>query len=192
MKKNSKKILPYKWAAIVTLWTFLLAVFFSLFSQYVVTNLHSVVVSFLILLIIIFTGIVFDIIGIAATAADEAPFHAKAAKKVTGAKEAIYFVRNAGIVSNFSNDVIGDICGIISGSVGALIVFHLSRLYPGFNIALLSILLTAGIAALTVGGKALGKSMAISRSTEIILLVSKTLYRLKNLFRLKASRNSRR
>lgn len=155
MKKNSKKILPYKWAAIVTLWTFLLAVFFSLFSQYVVSNLYSIVVSFLILLIIILTGIVFDIIGIAATAADEAPFHAKAAKKVTGAKEAIYFVRNAGIVSNFSNDVIGDICGIISGSVGALIVFHISRLYPGFNTVLLSILLTAGIAALTVGGKAL-------------------------------------
>ncbi len=74
-------------------------------------------------------NIFFDIIGIAVTTAKEMPFHAMAANKVEEAKYAIKLVKNASQVSNFCNDVIGDISGIISGSLGATIIFKLANIY---------------------------------------------------------------
>ena len=41
------------------------------------------------------------------------------------ARQAIYIVRNADRVSNFCNDVIGDISGIISGTAVAFVVLKL-------------------------------------------------------------------
>lgn len=181
MGKRYKKRPPYRWALGITLWTFLLAVIITLASQFLTEFIESVILSFLVLFTIIAIGVLADIVGIAATAAEETPLHAKAAKKVPGAKEAIFFVRNADIVSNFSNDVIGDISGIVSGTLGALVIFQLKTRYPDMNIFTWSIILTALIAALTVGGKALGKSLAIARSTEIILLVSSLTQRLKRI-----------
>lgn len=181
MGKKYKKKPPYKWALRITFWTFLLAALISLASQILTGYIESLGISILILMVIILIGVSADIIGIAATAAEEKPFHAKAAKKVLGAKEAIFFVRNADVVSNFSNDVIGDISGIVSGTLGALIVFQIRAKYPEMNNLTLSILLTSLIASLTVGGKALGKSVAISRSTEIILWVSSVVKRLKRI-----------
>ncbi len=181
MGKRIKKKLPYKWALWITLWTFLLAIVIALASQFLTEFIGSLILSFLVLITIIIIGVLADIVGIAAAAAEEKPFHAKAAKKVPGAKEAIFFVRNADIVSNFSSDVIGDISGIVSGSLGALVVFQLNARYPDMNIFTWSIILTALIASLTVGGKALGKNLAIVRSTEIILLVSCIIKRLKRI-----------
>ncbi len=181
MGKKLKKKLPYKWALGITFWTFILAMVISLASQIFTESIESVILSFVILFVIILIGVLGDIIGIAATAAEEKPFHAKAAKKVPGAKEAIFFVRNADVVSNFSNDVVGDVSGIVSGTLGALIVFQMRGRYPDMNTVTLSIILTAVIAALTVGGKALGKNLAINRSTEIILFVSTVIKRLKSI-----------
>ena len=75
-------------------------------------------VAFGVLVCFIGLGIVFDIIGVAVTAADERPFHSMAAHKTPGAREALGLIRRANKVSSFCNDVVGDICGIISG------VFH--------------------------------------------------------------------
>jgi hypothetical protein len=49
------------------------------------------------------------------------------------------------------------------------------------NELLISLLVTGLISALTIGGKALGKGLAISKSKEIITIVSKIL----SLFKLK-------
>ena len=70
-------------------------------------------------------GILFDIIGVAVTAADPRPFHSMAAHKEPGAKEALMLLRNAGRVSSVCNDVVGDICGIVSGTTTAVIVVRL-------------------------------------------------------------------
>jgi hypothetical protein len=180
MGKRTRKTMPYRWALWITLWTFLLAVLIALASQVLTDWIQSLFLSFLVLAAIILVGVLADIVGIAATAAEEKPFHAKAAKKVPGAREAIFFVRNAGMVSNFANDVIGDISGIVSGSLGALVVFQLKARYPGMNLVTWSIILTAVIAAVTVGGKALGKGLALARPTEVLLLVSRIIQRFKS------------
>ncbi len=99
-----------------------------------------------------------------------------AAKRKTGANYAIHLVKNAGPVANFCNDVIGDIAGIISGTIVAAIVFRTAVTNFNFNSATLSILLSAMVASLTVGGKAFGKEYAIKRSTDIVMKVSKLIY----------------
>lgn len=181
MAKKPKVQKQLHWVMAITFWTFFLSLFMSLVSQAVFFRMNSVVLALVILLIIIFIGIIFDMIGIAAAAAEEAPFLAKAAKKVPGAREALHIVRNADRFSNFCNDVVGDIAGIISGTLGALLVLNLVT--SGFfrDHTASSIIFTGLISALTVGGKALGKTYAIKKSTEIVLAVAYVLLQIEKL-----------
>jgi len=179
MGQNNKKPQRMRWVIIISVWTFFLAIILSIVTQLLFSLVASFFVALFILLFIIFTGIIFDAIGIAATAADEAPLLAKAAKKVVGAREAVYLIRNADQVANFCNDVIGDIAGIISGVLGAFMVIRLVAFGFFDDNPLLSIIATGFISALTVGGKALGKSLAIERSTDIILYFAFILTRIE-------------
>ncbi|MCF6460101.1 DUF21 domain-containing protein [Clostridium sp. Cult3] len=156
-----------RWVIMITIWTFIMAIVFSIITEGLVKNLN-IFLAFVILIIIIFIGIFFDIIGIAVTTSEEKPFHAMAANRVEEAKYAIKLVKNAGQVSNFCNDVIGDISGIVSGAVGTSIIYKLINIYDIKNGSILSIIITSLVASVTVGGKALGKSIAISHSEKII------------------------
>lgn len=149
----------------------LLSVIFNLGSQFILEYLGSVFLKFFLLIIIILIGVVFDIIGVAAAAATEGPCHAQAATRQFGAKQAVKVVRNADRVSSFCNDVVGDICGILSGAIAAAIVFELLADPSGMEELFVGTLLTALVTGLTVGGKAAGKSMAIEHANDIILRV---------------------
>jgi CBS domain containing-hemolysin-like protein len=167
-----------KWSITIAVITFVLAALFSIFSN-LILNEVTWVIGLLVVLIIVFIGIFFDMLGIAATAADETPFHAMAAKKVYGARHSIRIVRNADRFASFCNDVIGDISGIISGAAAAIVLIGLTldlQISGGSPIEYaLNVLLTSLIAALTVGGKALGKTLAIQYSKDIIFQVGKVL-----------------
>jgi CBS domain containing-hemolysin-like protein len=179
MGQNRKKNQPLRWVATITIWTFILATLLSVITQLLFGVVESFLIALIILLVIVLTGILFDMIGIAATAADEVPLLAKAAKKVPGAREALYLVRNADRFANFCNDVVGDIAGIISGVLGAFLVFRLVSGGLIMENPLFSIAATGLISALTVGGKAFGKTLAIERSTDIILFFAYLLTRLE-------------
>jgi CBS domain containing-hemolysin-like protein len=125
------------------------------------------VVAILVLLAFIALGIVFDMIGVAVTAADARPFHSMAAHREKGGKEAIRLLNNAERVSSFCNDVVGDICGIVSGCTAAVIVTQLQRSLSTTSV-LISIGVTALISGLTIGGKALGKNVAIKDCTNVV------------------------
>jgi len=125
--------------------------------------------AFLVILFIVLINIISDTIGTAVTAADETPFHAMASRKLYGAKQSIKLIRNADKVSNVCNDVIGDICGVISGAAGAYIIIRI--IGGGSEISLVGLVITGLIAALTVGGKALGKIIAIGNSNYIVYKV---------------------
>ncbi|ELK44960.1 hypothetical protein QRD89_11465 [Halobacillus sp. ACCC02827] len=158
--------------------TFVLAAIFSVISSSVLSGVIWIF-GLVIVLIIVLIGVVFDMLGIAATAADETPFHAMASEKVPGAKEAIVIVRNADRFASFCNDVIGDISGIVSGTASAVVVIQLANSF-GYNEGstvqiVISVTLTSIVAALTVGGKALGKSFAIHSSTKIIFTAAKVI-----------------
>ena len=130
-----------------------------------VSNL-SLIPAILILILVIGIGIFFDIIGVAVTVANEHEFHAKASKKIEGSKASIKLIRNAPKVANICADVIGDICGVLSGAISALIAMKITEQFGlSFNI---QFILSATVAALTVGGKALGKGVANNNSTKIV------------------------
>lgn len=106
MNKDNSEI---KWFIQVFIVTFILSMLFSYISANGVSNL-SLIPAILILILVIFLGIIFDIIGVAVTVANEHEFHAKATKKVKGSKDSIKLIRNAPKVANICADVIGDIC----------------------------------------------------------------------------------
>ncbi len=113
-------------------------------------------------------------IGVAVTSSNEEPLHAMSSKKIKGAKKAVSFKKNADKVSSFCNDVIGDICGIISGSAGVAVATSLANTY-NLNIFYTTLIVTAIIAALTIGGKAFCKKIAISNNHKIVYLTAKVL-----------------
>ena len=154
-----------KWFIQVFIMTFILSMLFSYISANGVSNL-SLIPAILILILVIWIGIFFDIIGVAVTVANEHEFHAKASKKIEGSKASIKLIRNAPKVANICADVIGDICGVLSGAISALIAMKITEQFGlSFNI---QFILSATVAALTVGGKALGKGVANNNSTKIV------------------------
>ncbi|NLI69904.1 MAG: hypothetical protein GX364_03430 [Firmicutes bacterium] len=160
--------------------TFLLAIVFGVASQLLLQKVFSLYLALLILIVVVLIGIVFDGIGTAAAAAKMAPLNAKASRKIEGARKAVQLVKNADRVANFCNDVIGDIAGIVSGAVSAVIFFNLF-FFEEEQEFYLRILLTAAVAAVTVGGKAWGKNRAIRKSTEIMLALGLLLTRLERI-----------
>lgn len=156
-----------QWVAEVFAVTIVVSGAISMLSETMLAG-SGIIAAFIILLVIVFVGIIFDVIGVAVTSANEKPFHSMAARKVPGAKEAIALLRNAERVSSVCNDVVGDICGVISGSASAAIA---ARMIDHFTFAwprIITLFMSAMIAGLTVGGKAIGKTYAIRSCTEIV------------------------
>ena len=133
------------------------------------------IIAFVILLVFISIGILFDIIGVASTVATEKRFHSMAARRVNGAKQAIWIVRNAEKVGSFCNDVVGDISGIISGATSAVIITRLTQDGTDVRSVILSLVITGCVSSLTIGGKAIGKTFAISHSEDIVFLTGRVL-----------------
>jgi len=171
-KKTEKTPSHARWVARVFLIAMSLSAAMSLCSGAVLEDAGYVSAT-LILLLFILLGIMFDIIGVAVTAANPKPFNSMAAHRVKGAKEALYLIRNAEKVASFCNDVVGDICGIVSGSTATVIVVLLQQSF-GCSIVV-STVVTALISGLTIGGKAIGKKIAMKKSKDVIYLTAKVL-----------------
>lgn len=169
----TQKKVNYVWVSVITIITFFLAIMLGYFSL-VLMGKVSLIGAILLLFVIVFLGIFFDLLGIAVTAATETPFHSMAASKVRGSKESIKIIRNAGAVANFFNDVIGDIAGIISGSAVTAIVIKLN-VTISVTSTIASILLTGIIAGTTVGGKGIGKEIALRHANLIVYKLGKAL-----------------
>lgn len=163
-----------RWIATISIVSFFLSVIMSYTSQRALEHVGNIV-AFVILLAFITVGILFDVIGVASTASSEQRFHSMAAKKVPGAKHAIWIVRNAEKVGSFCNDVVGDISGIISGATSAVIITQLTNNAGDVRSVALSLVITGCVASLTIGGKAIGKTIGISRSEDIVFLVGRLL-----------------
>lgn len=177
-KQERKKAI--RWVVTIFLATILISGTISLLSDIIMSG-SSMFVAFLILLVIILIGIVFDIIGMAVATADEKPFHSMAARKVPGAQEAISLLRNAERVSSICNDVVGDICGVVSGSASATIAAQILSNFDFSWPQVISLAMSALAAGLTVGGKAIGKSYAVKSCTTIVHTVGRMIYTISHL-----------
>lgn len=175
-KEQKEKNSRVKWIVAIFLMAMAISALFSFLSQEILDS-ASLIGSFAVLLIIVAIGIMFDVIGVAVTSADEKPFHSMAARKVKGAPEAISLLRSADKVSTVCNDVIGDICGIISGTAVAVIVGLIvaGKTAQNTKTVVFQLALSAFVAGLTIGGKAVFKNVAIKNSTKIVHAAAKVI-----------------
>ena len=176
-KKQRNKTI--RWVLTIFFVTILVSGTISLVSD-LIMEASTMTVAFIILLVIVMLGILFDIIGVAVTSADEKPFHSMAARKVPGAQEAIRLLRNAERVSSICNDVVGDICGVVSGSASATIAAQVISAAEFTWPQMVSLLMSALVAGLTVGGKAIGKTFAIGSCTKIVHAAGRFIWAFRN------------
>ena len=188
LKKERNKTI--RWVVTIFLVTIVISGTISLVSDEIMAR-SGMVMAFIILLAIVLIGIIFDIIGVAVTSADEKPFHSMAARKVPGAQDAIRLLRNAERVSSICNDVVGDICGVVSGSASATIAAQILQNFDFTWPQMVSLLMSALVAGLTVGGKAVGKTFAMNSATTIVHTVGKVIYRLHHISELFQRKKSR-
>ncbi len=158
-------------AAVISL---VLAAFFSFLSE-LTASAENIVIIILLLAFLITASILFDAIGVAVTSCDPTPIVSMSSRKIYGARTALWLVKNSGTVSSICNDVIGDIFGIISGACSAAIVLKITMNLGESWQRWLSIGISAVVSALTIGGKAFMKNIAISNSREFVMFVARCL-----------------
>ena len=169
-KKDSKKKSRIKWVATAFLLSFVISAFFSVAMGEVTAN-ANVGIAILLLLFFIALGIVFDIMGLAVATADASAFHSMAARKLRAGKKGVWMIANSDKVSSVCNDIVGDICGVVTGAAGAAIV---TKLFAD-GAFWLSLATTSLISAMTVGGKAACKHFAMKHSDSIVMFAAKVL-----------------
>lgn len=181
-KKSKTSKTDYRWTMLITMFTFIMSVALSFLLDHLLKDVN-IFVGVIMLLSVILIGIIFDIIGVSVTSADQKLFHSMAANRIQEGKVAIDLIKNADKVSSFCNDVIGDMAGIISGALGASLLSKIYDKFNDINIALIGTLITASVAGFTVGGKSLGKSVAINKYREIIFFISQIILKFRNIFK---------
>ena len=187
-KERNKAI---RWVVTIFLVTIVISGVISLVADEIMSR-SGMITAFAILLVIILIGILFDIIGVAVTSADETPFHSMAARKVPGAQESIRLLRNASKVGSICNDVIGDVCGVVSGSASATIAaLIISKVDIGWP-RIVTLAMSALVAGATVGGKALGKSFAMNSATVIVHSVGRIIFALHHIPELFGKKKNKR
>lgn len=178
LKKERNKTI--RWVVTIFFTTIFISGTISLISDEIMA-VSGIAVAFIILLAIVLIGIIFDVIGMAVASADEKPFHSMAARKVPGAVEAITLLRNAERVSSICNDVVGDICGVVAGSASATVAVQIVQNFEFSWPNMVSLILSALVAGLTVGGKAIGKTFAVNSCTSIVHNVGKMIFTMRHL-----------
>jgi len=173
--------------------TFLIAAFFSSGLE-AILRYFPLTVTWILLIIVITINVMFDTIGVAVTAANEAPHHARAAKKVFGAKQSIYLIKHADRVANFASDIVGDITGTLSGAMGATIIVSLLYNHPQLSKwkIILNVLILALIASFTVAGKAWGKTIGINNANSILSVTGRIIAGFERVTKLNLTKTSKK
>ena len=172
-KKSPKSKPGINWAVKATFISFFMTIAFSLFSELIVRS-ASVYISAFIVLLLVIISIIFDMIGTAMASAEQAPFVAMSSRKVRGAKEVLGLIKNTDKVCSICNDIVGDICGIVSGAATSAIIYNVviaKNISSSLMEMIFTIFFSAIVACLTIGGKAFGKTIALKRSKDKLLLV---------------------
>lgn len=172
-KKSSKKKRNIWWIK-ATVISLVLSAFFSYLSE-IVSNAEQIVVVIVLLAFLILSGILFDAIGVAVTSCDTTPIISMASRKVYGAKTALWLTKNSDTVSSVCNDIVGDIFSIISGACSAALVVKITMSLQQTWQIVLSIAVSAIVSAMTIGGKAFMKKIAISNSKDFVMFVARVL-----------------
>lgn len=173
MKNEKKKSKSWVWTVKILILAIFLSFTFSVASELVLSR-AKIFVAIVVIIVFISLSIFFDMLGLATASASLENFNAMASRKIKGSKQAILLVKNADKVSSICADVIGDVCGILSGAAGASILAKIA-ITGNFQQVLVMSFISALIAAFTICGKASFKRFAIIHADSITLKFAKFL-----------------
>ena len=166
--KRKRKNAWLRWGLSILVLSFVLTVLFSFITEVSINDDSPAYVCIIVLVVLLVINIGCDLLANAIISCDAEAFHSMASNKIKGAKRAVYFCRNASKLGSIFADVIGDICGIVSGAAGAVLGVIIAG-DGGATIRLIcAIGVSAVIGALTVGGKAILKHIAITFNKQIV------------------------
>ena len=160
MKKNN-----LKWAVKTLILSISLSIVFSVVSQSLFPKL-SIFLSIFIIFFFIFVSVIFDMIGIAVASLDLEKLKPYFNEK--GYKTACRLSENTEKVSSFCGDVIGDICGILSGAGGVSLVLNMNIHDPSVYFVV-TCLISSLIAGITIFGKAIMKGYAVEHCDVVVM-----------------------
>lgn len=173
--KTKRKRVPQwlVWGLSILFLSFALTVIFSFVTELVIDENSPAIICIIVLLVLLVLNISCDVLANAIIACKPESFLAMASNRIRGAKRAVFFCRNSSRLGSIFADVIGDICGIVSGAAGAALAAIIALSGDGYIKMVTAILVSAVIGALTVGGKALFKHFAIKYSKNIVFAFAK-------------------
>ncbi|MBQ7307996.1 MAG: hypothetical protein IJW82_05655 [Clostridia bacterium] len=157
------------WALKATFITLVLSFIFSFLGQFLLSQM-GIIISILILIIFVLINCITDTIGMAVASCNLEPFLSMVSRKEKSGIECINLIKNADKISNICSDIIGDICGILSGAIGTSLAFLIAK-----DNLLVAVLVSSFVSALTVFFKAIGKNLAVNHSTLIVIKTGKFL-----------------
>ncbi len=169
-KKKKKNYWPLK-AMIIT---FCISFFVNAGSELILEG-AQLWLAIMLTCIIIFIGVIFDIVATASTSCDIQPFLSMASRKVKGAKIAVKIAKNGDVVSSICGDIVGDICGIVSGVCAASIAASVVSMLGLTMDFWISVGICAFVSTATITLKAVGKGYAVNNANGVVLFVAKFL-----------------
>lgn len=126
----------------------------------------------LVVALVLATGLLFDMVGVAVAAAPPEPFHARAARDHAGAAQSLRLLRNADRVANFCLDFVGDVAGTLTGAMATAAAY---RLAGGGDVVLWGALAVGAVAGVNVGAKAVAKAVALRDSVAVVRVAGEVL-----------------
>lgn len=173
--KNFRNIVDWKWCLKILFFSFALSLSFSVLSE-TALNGASIALSIFIIFILMLINIFFDMIGVAVTAGKKEQFVEMQSREVKGASESLLVLNQAEKVSVFCCDIIGDICGILSGAAGAVIVVKVIESSTDTTLTvLISAFISSIIACLIIFGKSIEKGFALRNANKIVFKLGKSI-----------------
>ncbi len=166
MKKSN-----IRWAYKTFVLSISLSIVFSVVSQSLFPNL-SIFWSIFIIFFFIFVAVVFDMIGIAVASVTSELLDKH--KEKAGYKTAMTLCNNTEKVASFCGDVVGDICGILSGAGGVSLVLNM-HIFDANVYFIVTCVVSSLIAGLTIFGKAIMKGYAVEHCDLVILKTGQIL-----------------
>ncbi len=166
MKKSN-----LRWAYKTFILSISLSIVFSVLSQSLFPNL-SIFWSVFIIVFFITIAVIFDMIGIAVASLDEKML--QKFEEHSGYKTAMTLCKNTEKVSSFCGDMVGDICGILSGAGGVSLVLNM-RIYEPSVYFIVTCLVSSLIAGLTIFGKAVMKGYAVEHCDVVVMKTGQIL-----------------
>ena len=155
-----------RWAIKVFILSISLSIIFSLVSQSLLPSL-SPFFSVFVIVFFIFVSVIFDMIAVAFTSINKTQLERH--KDENGYQMAVKLCERADKVASFGGDVVGDICGILSGAGGVSLVVNMNISDADLNL-LVTCLVSSVIAGITIFCKAIMKTYALQNCEQIAIV----------------------